>query len=633
MALAAHGDEALPLLKRLLKDEHHGVRAGALATLTHIFKSENEEYRSEVPENLAEIIKLIRPMITDDSPLVRQAASTFVTSMKVLNDDIYEILGDLARQGGNAIAGVVRYGIKDPRVRTKLCMALVDAANRCRSKVPGEYIPMILATTAHLELCESYLQTAIDTLNNPAVLTMYGFFSNHPPNGALQILERYARHPLVLAHLPDILRFAVRKRGGVDSYWYPIVEFPHRIVVKVGPEALPVLEAFCASEEALYRRIQTGAAERPAWWKEDTLEQFDIWRREMEVTAELVLCLHGRTPTAEAIPSVCSIYLSNRPWGEWERQQIRDLITELGVEVLPRVRREVAGRASSLLADLDRQITATQARVESDRQKKRAIQKEIDAIQGRRAALNERVRELEELVSLIEVCHARRPSPADVRTLCRFYVERPWGNRYPFVTANTSYMRPLYERQLVLVRDTMVRWGRTALPALNSFLEEDAQTLAEVLTELDKEEEFWKPQWSRKSTVPLARIAQEREDVRRIREELRDLADLIECASQDRLSRGQIGVLCRIYTRREWPAQEALIRDLLRRAGAGATPVIMEHVRSEKDALPTVVEQVHRYMSNTAKDRIKWRYDRARAVERSVRRGIEGLGTIVRAQE
>ena len=80
-------------------------------------------------------------------------------------------------------------------------MAMVDAANRRRSTVPGHYIPMVVATTAHMDLCEPYLQTAIDTLSNPEVLMMYGFFSNHPPNGALAILEHYTGDRRVLAHL------------------------------------------------------------------------------------------------------------------------------------------------------------------------------------------------------------------------------------------------------------------------------------------------------------------------------------------------------------------------------------------------------------------------------------------------
>jgi hypothetical protein len=217
-----------------------------------MYGSDSKDYRTEVPEELAGIIRL-----------VRTGASDLVLSTKVLNEDIYGFLHDLYRQGATNITAVMRHGIKDPHVRTELCMELVDAANRRRRKVPAHYIPGVIATTAHLELCEPYIQTATDTLNNPEVLMMYGFFSNHPPNGALQIFEHYARHPLILAHLPDMLRFAALKRGGMNSYWYPIVEYPHRIIVKVGPQALPPLDAFCQSREALYQQLQAGDDERP----------------------------------------------------------------------------------------------------------------------------------------------------------------------------------------------------------------------------------------------------------------------------------------------------------------------------------------------------------------------------------
>jgi hypothetical protein len=430
-----------------------------------------------------------------------------------------------------------------------------------------------------------------------------------------------------------MLRFAARKRGGMDSYWYPIVEYPHRIIVKVGPEALPLLDAFCKSEEAVYKRLHAGEGERPPWWKDDTIEHFARWRREMAVTAELVRCLYGKRPVKEAIPYMGSIYLANRPWGEWERQQIRDHITQLGVEVLPLLRKAVAPQATRVEADFDKQIAAKQAEAEAetDRGKKRRIQKELEAIQGQKAELKERAAELEELASLIELFHAQQPSEAGIRALCAFYVKRPWGNQYPFIKENLSCMRPLYDKQLALARDTVQRWGRAALPTLRAFIEEDKQTLAKALTELDKEEEYWKPQWARKSMMPLARIAQEREDIKQIRAELIDLADLIDCASQDRLSRERVGVLCRIYTRRGWPAQKALIRDLLERAGTDAIPTIREHLRAEEEASPGLLTEVERHMSNSVKVRVKWRYDRARTREVNLRRGIEGLRGILQS--
>ncbi len=632
-ALASRKEEALPLVKQLLGDSHHGIRAGAIATLTQIYKSQSEDYRTDVPDELAEIIRLVRPLIKDDSLLVRNEVGRFVQAIRVLNDDIYEMLDIMARNGAN-IQSFVRYGIKDPVARTRLCMALVDAANRARSPVPGDYKPMVIATTAHLDLCEPYLQTAVDTLNNPEVLNMYGFFSNHPPHGALELFSHYSDRPLVRAHLTDMLRFAVRKRGSLDSYWYAIVEFPHRIVIKIGPEALPVLDAFCKSEGALYRQIQAGQVERPSWWKGDTPEFFAAWRREMMVTAALVRCLHGKT-TEQAIDSMTAIYLSDRPWGAWERQRIRDQLTQLGPESLATLRRALADHAPILTAHFDRQIASKQAEAtaETDKQKVKPILKEIEAFEGHKDQLTQRIAELRELTTLVESLGAERPSPEDVRTLCRFYVKRPWGNRYPFISDNCSYMRPLDEQQLVLVRDTLQRWSEAARPTMHAFVKEHEETLKKALAELDAEEEFWKPQWSRKSMLPLARIAQEREDIRRISGELGDLTVLIDAAAAEQPTDQQIGTLCRIYTRRGWPSQNARIRVLLESAGAKAVPVIREHVRLEKAGLPAIVANVERIMSDTAKVRVQWHYDRAFSLQRSIQHGLEELAEIARGAE
>ena len=632
IALAGRGPKALPLLKRLLKDKHHGIRSGALTTLKHMYGSDSKEFRTDVPAEQAEIIKLIRPLIKDKSQLVRRTASGLVVSMKVLNDDIYAILFELATHKGSGVDNVNRHGLKDPQIRTKLSMQLVGTANRFRDTVPARYIPLIVATTAHIEQCEPYIQTAVETLNNPEVLTMYGFFSNHAPNGSLQILEHYAADPQVLKSLPDVLRFAARKQSGVDSYWYPIVEYPHRIIVKIGPKALPVVEAFCKSEQAMYREIQGGQRKRPTWWKEGTPAYFAAWRRQMAETADLVRSLHQKKPSDKAIGSMCALYLSGRAFGAWERQQIRDRITELGVEVLPAVRRALATQETAVQTGLDKEIAAKQAEAdaEKDRRKKGAIGKAIKVIESRKAAMKQRAGELTELASLVEICHKDRPSAADVQALCRFYVKRPWGNRYPFDQHNTSYMRPLYDRQLALARDTLQRWGKAALPALQAFVQEDKETLAKALAELDKEEVFWKPQWARKSMLPLSRIALEREDIRQISAELKDLADLIACASGGGLSAEQVGVLCRIATRRGWPGQNALAGDLLKRAGTGAAGVIRTHVLSETKALSDTVATVRVLMSDTVKTRVKWRYDRARAVETTLRQGVEELEGIAK---
>ena len=59
-----------------------------------------------------------------------------------------------------------------------------------------------------------------------------------------------------------------------------------------------------------------------------------------------------------------------------------------------------------------------------------------------------------------------------------------------------------------------------------------------------------------------------------IRDELKDLAALIELKSQQQFRGEQFATLCGIYTRNDWPAQRELIRRLLTRHAAQARPII-----------------------------------------------------------
>jgi hypothetical protein len=349
----------------------------------------------------------------------------------------------------------------------------------------------------------------------------------------------------------------------------------------------------------------------------------------MQVTAELVRCLHGQKPPERAVASLCDIYLSNRPWGTWERQQIRDHFTRLGMGVVPALRRAVAASDSSPKGKLDKQIAAKRAEVEAagHRHDKRKRQEELDALLD----TERRFTELAELAALIEALNARRPSAADVQTLCRFYLKRPWGKEYPFTKSDSSYMRTFDAVQLALIRDTLLRWGGAALPAVRSFLKEDRPKLADTLKQLDEDQQYWEQQRARLRGLPLARIAREREDLQTIRAELDDMAHVIDGAARDRLSPDQIKRLCRIYTQRGWPAQNRLIGDLLEQTGARGQRIILEHIHEERQALPEIRAAIELAMPKVSSTATRWRYERAVTLETSIRQGIRELDALVAA--
>jgi len=110
LALAERGEEVVPLLKRLLSDTHPGVRCGALGVLSNLYEHEGDEYRHEVPEELKEIIDLAQPLTRDEHPMVRNAATGLLLGLKVLNDDVVDVLRDMAKLEDARIDHAVRYG-------------------------------------------------------------------------------------------------------------------------------------------------------------------------------------------------------------------------------------------------------------------------------------------------------------------------------------------------------------------------------------------------------------------------------------------------------------------------------------------------------------------------------------------
>ena len=95
------------------------------------------------------------------------------------------------------------------------------------------------------------------------------------------------------------------------------------------------------------------------------------------------------------------------------------------------------------------------------------------------------------------------------------------------------------------------------------------------------------------------------------------------------MSAEHVYTLCRIYTRYEWPAERSLIREQLSRAGRSAGPGVEKHLEREKGRLPAVTAEIERLMGNSVKERVKWRYDRARAVDAALRSGTKELEAIV----
>jgi len=623
-ALAGRGEEALPLLKRMLGDSHPGIRSGAVDTLTRIYASGISEHRTEVPENLEQIIRLVRPMLDDESILVRNAVSGFVINIKVVNEDIYEMIHKLALQGGN-VHNFVRHVVKEPEVRTRLGMAIIDYNNKARITSPGTYIPMICITTSHLEKCQPYMQTAIDTINNPEVQIMYGFFSNHPEDAALHICSRFHEHPLVLENLPQIIRVSFR-RGEPNVYWDVHREFPHRIAIQLGSKALPIIKEFWNEMAPRVRRIAAEQEEPPYWYQPKMAETLDENIAHWEDTAELIRCLNDVRPADQAVAGMVAHCLKDRWWSAWERARVWDKLIEMGPDILPQFRHSLATAIGPLEERLDQQIADLRGKIDTseDRNEKRELERELQQLSERKAELSGKVEDLERLASLIESLHAKEPTADHVRGLCRFYLRPPYRPVYPYhKDGNLGYARPLHATQDQQVRDKLVDWGPKALPTVRQCLAEADESLDAKLKKLDEEIAYWKTQWSRKASGPLKRIAGERLALEQIRDELKDLTALIELQSQQQFSGKQLATLCSIYTRNDWPPQRELIRRLLTRHAAQARPIIAQHARDIQPTLAEAQDKVNGLMGNSVN--VPFQYDYWKAKMGSIRSALAEL--------
>ena len=220
------------------------------------------------------------------------------------------------------------------------------------------------------------------------------------------------------------------------------------------------------------------------------------------------------------------------------------------------------------------------------------------------------------------------PGP-DIPDLCEVDVVRhytrlsQWNfgvdtGTYPLGSCTMKYNPKINETLAVL------NGFSSAHPLLPASL---AQGVLALMAELDEREAEVRKK--HRNTVEMAGIKRNREEVLAYRAELRDLATLMECASGKRLSDEDIGALCRIYTRRAWPAQQRKILDILAKT-RGAGPVIRRHVRAEREALPDIKAEIMALRGNTAKGpRLTIPYNKLLVLEKNIEEGIsrlEGLG-------
>jgi len=612
--LAQRGERVAPLMIELLKDDVPGLRAGALGVLAQLYRHDGETFRTQVDDpRLTEVLAAVAPLIDDTSNDVRRAVIGLVNSVRVDNADTRRILRkiattpDMGTQAG--IQGLMRYQIQDPALRVDLARLSAETLIAMENPNPGSLKVLPICATAHLAMCEPLIPACVRLLDTHA-LTLWGMFSDSPTQAVMAIFEQFPADPRVRKALPSVLRFYTRKVGGKNGWWIHVQEGPRRILLRVGPAALPALGAFLASEREVFARYAAGEATPANAWK--TLwPGAELRFEELADVAALIGALHGPTPAEEAVALMCRLYVE-RDWSEAERQMIRDRLAAMGPPAAPHIRRLLKTLPGEARGRITKRIAAWQA---GDGEKLKALQREIKPLTEHLGRIDALAAELADMATLVELAGMGKAAPEEVAAACRLCTRRPWVP------------------QRAILRNTLQKWGSAAAGPIRRFIPADRAYFDERMAALDAEEAHCRAtqRFGRGLEGSLIRLDLARADVKDDYAALADLAAVIEAAGAPKLSKAAAADLCRIYTRRGWARQNEAIAAALPKAGAGVGGVIGEQIALAEAARAEATAAKLSYLSNSVKSRYKWRYDRARALEGNLTRGIAELKKIAGA--
>jgi len=615
--LAQRAPRTVPLLLALLKDDIPQLRYGALAALSEVYQYEGEVFRTRVDDpQLAEVLAAVRPLIDDPDSQVRRAVLKFVISVRVDSPDTREMLRAIARTPDigtqQQLQNIIRHQLQDPEFRVELATISAETLVAMDNPNPGSLKVIPIVVTAHLDLCRPLIPACVKLVDKHA-LGMWGMFSNSPTEAAMELFEHFADDPRVFEALPAILRLYTRKVGGKNQYWTHLQEGPRRVLLRIGPPAVPVLREFLVSERRVFRDYAAGTKTPVNDWQTELWPGYELRFEELEDVAALIPALYSQTPAEQAVPLVCRIYLE-RDWSESERAAIRRRLVQLGPPAAVLMKKCLPEAAETAARRIDARLAAWQAT--EDPVKLRALRREIEPLQAHRQRLDQLRAELEDLAMLVETAHAP-PGRRAVAVLARIYLRHRWP------------------AQRETIRNVLLDWGPQVVGPLRAFLAEDQAWYKEQLAALAAEEAHCRAtqRMGRGLETSLVRIALARKDLADDYASLDELALVIETLAQQKPAPETVGRLCRIFCRRDWQRPREAIAAFLRGCGPACAPLVRHAIEQARTDLQQARAERLACLSNTVKSRYKWRYDRACALEESLLRGIGDLEEIAAAME
>ncbi len=605
-ALAAHGESVLPLIRKVLKDTHPMMRRGALLTLKHMYQSDREDFiYAEFPPKLSKLLAEVRPMAGDPSSEVRSAVGQLAVSFKMQNEDVYEILYEMARHGDADAISIARYNITDPVARTRMTILRTAFGHSKKEVVPQDY-DLFLVTTAHLEIMQEAIPLCLDMVKSEKVWNLYGMGSHLMLRNAFTILGQFARDdPRVLENLNDILYVSERVPNRIDNwYFYHMNSGPRAIVLKLGLPALPVLERFLKDLNIKDRAYSLRKPIPEEWWDEKrhgASHRMHDWL----TTIELMRCLHGQIAEKDAVEILARIYIDRHYWDSSERMMILDFLLKSDPALIPLWRAAAVDEAKAVDKKLDELHKSLLAVGNTRIGNGMPLKQEAVAL---------RLDDIDIVAGIIQAGGAKPPTKEDVEALAAFVMRREW--------ADTGPAGPLWIGTKAFARDTLVRWGAAAEPHIAAYAKAQGPATQARINYLGERLRHWETQRYRYAVNHLARIPLEKLDTLDAPVKLEDIAHIIRCTNKVKLSDEDTARLCRILTRRNWPSQDAAILAALKK---GSQAVILKHITDEEDALPSIIKKKNEFIAMTVRGRFRWQYERYKAIEANIRKGVELL--------
>jgi len=254
-ALAARGEAVMPLLLRLLGDQHPGLRRGAILTM-HRWLGEGKNGDPVPDPELAErIVESLRPLAGDQNIEVSVTMGLLLQRIGADSEAVREILVELSKHPNPRTRGcAVAMGasvIEDAATAIRIGMHAVAAPQNVPSSW-GRALRLIqsnLKDDAALAAIPTVAQFMRNMANSRPVR---GMFSDSPQVISLEILDA-VWSPDVQA-LPDVVpavcRAYVRLPWSAYPGWFKARTLATGLLERLGPGAAPAIRATLAEEKA-----------------------------------------------------------------------------------------------------------------------------------------------------------------------------------------------------------------------------------------------------------------------------------------------------------------------------------------------------------------------------------------------